>query len=358
MEEKNKQNSKSIEMISIKELILEIKKWWKYFLGKWFIILIVGLIGGALGLAASYRIKPKYTAQLSFALIEGDGTSGLADIASSFGISLFGGNSDAFSGDNLLEIIQSKHAIEQTLLSPVLFKGEQKTLADAFIQISGYRLKWNKNKKVPELKTLSYPIGQNRETFTRVQDSILNLMYKIVSNPKSLSIARKNKKISIVNMNFTSSNENFAKLFVETLMEQTYRFYSQTRTSQIRSNVEMMEHTADSIKGLYEAALYKGAGYSSANINPALSLAAVPRIKQETNAQLYGTVYTEVLKNLETLKLDLARTTPIVQIIDTPRYPLFKKKLGRLTGVVFGGILGGFFIIGYLFLIKYIKDNQ
>lgn len=354
----NQKNKVSNDGISIKEMIQIGKNWWNYLFGKWIIILFFGLVGAGLGVLTSFFVPTKYTAQLSFALVEKSGEmSGLADLASTFGFSgIMGGSSGAFSGDNLLEIIGSRYAVEQTLLTSVEFNGKRETLADVYIKIGNLQKKWKKNNKNPELNNLSFPIGQPRETFSRIQDSVLFKIYQSISSPKSLSIARKDKKVSIVNVNFTSTNEKFSKLFVETLMDETYRFYSQTRTSQSRANIQMMQHTADSIKGLYETALYKGAGYSQANINQALSFAAVPRIKQETNAHLYGTVYTEVLKNLETLKLDLARETPLVQIIDVPRYPLHKEKFGKLKGIVFGGFLGGFFIIGYLFVKKFLKE--
>jgi len=117
----------------------------------------------------------------------------------------------------------------------------------------------------------------------------------------------------------------------------------------------MMQAKADSIRRLYEASLYRSAGYSQVNINPALQFAAVPKIKQENNAQLYATVYTEVLKNLETLKLDLARETPIVQIIDTPRFPLEKERLGKAKAMATGGVLGGFLIVFYLLGAMFLK---
>lgn len=350
--------SQNGDVITIAELIQTISKWWKFLLSKWLIILIAGIIGGGMGVLYSIYKKPKYTAKLSFALVEGGSTSGLADLASSFGFGgLFGGNSDAFSGDNLLEIISSKKAVEQTLLTPVVYKSEQKTLADVFIQISGFRTKWNKDKKVPELKTLSYPVGKPRDSFTRVQDSIMNVFYQMVSSPKALTIARKSKKVSIVNISFTHRNEFFAKNFVELLMDQTYQFYLETRTAQIRANVDMMQQKADSVKTLYEEALYKGAVIPQVNVNKAMRLASVPFLKQESNAQLYGTVYAEVLKNLEALKLDLARQTPIVQIIDKPRYPLYDNRLGKLKGLIIGGILGGIFIVGYLVFKEIIKEN-
>ena len=347
------------EKISLKELLNIGKQWWQYLLSKWIIIIIFIFIGAGIGLLVSLLTPPKYTAHLSFALVEkSSGGGGLADLASSFGISgLMGsGSSGAFSGDNLLEIIKSRYAIEQTLLTPVNYLGKNENLVEVYIQFNDLRKDWLKNKKNKELETLSYPIGQKRETFTRTQDSVLFTIYNRIVSSKSLIIARKDKKVSIVNVDFTSKDEIFSKLFVEQLMDQTYRFYKETKTSQSRANINMMQHTADSIKGLYEAALYKGAGFSQVNINQALQFAAVPKIKQENNAQLYATVYAEVLKNLETLKLDMARETPIVQMIDEPHFPLLKEKFGKVKGILLGGILAGFLIVSYLFGNLFIKN--
>jgi hypothetical protein len=345
--------------ISLKELIVKAKEWWQYLLSKWIIILAFGLGGAVIGLVVSLLTPPKYTAKLSFALVEKSaGGGGLADLASSFGLSsmLGGGSSGAFSGDNLLEIMQSPHTIDQTLLSPVVYNGKKQNLVEVYIQFNELRKDWQKNEKNKELQTLSFPIGQQRETFTRAQDSVMNGIYTKLMKSNSLSIARKDKKLSFVNVSFTSKDEVFSKLFEEKLMEVTYGFYRETRTAQSRANINMMQAKADSIKKLYESSLYKSAGYSQVNINQALAFAAVPKQKQEYNSQLYATVYTEVLKNLETLKLDLARETPIVQIIDTPRFPLEKEKLGKIKAVAIGGIAGGFLIVFYLLGAIFLKN--
>jgi len=344
--------------ISLVELIQSVKKYYQYLLSKWKIICIFGFGGAAIGLAASFIIKPNYTAHLSFALVEKGGGGGLADLASSFGFAglIGGGSNGAFSGDNLLEIIKSRHAIEQTLLTPVDFKGKRKTLMEAYMDFTKMRKDLKKEKKNKDLRNLAYPVGQDRKTFNRTQDSMLYVVYDNFTKGQSLKIVRKDKKVSIVNVDFTSKDELFSKLFVETLMDQTYRFYRQTKTAQSRYNIDMMQQKADSVRMLYEAALYKGAGYSQVNINPALQFAAVPRMKQEGNAQLYGTVYTEILKNLETLKLDLARETPLVQIIDQPVFPLKIEKLGKIKGTFFGGVIGGILIVFYLLAMLYVKE--
>lgn len=340
------------------DIIVYIEKLWKYLVSKWIIIVIFGLGGAIVGLGMSFVIKPKYTAHLSFSLVEKSSGGGLADLASTFGFGgLVGGNNGAFSGDNLLEIIRSRYAIEQTLLTQVEYKGINKNLIDIYVDANELRDKWKKAKNADELMQLKYPQGQKREDFSRVQDSVLYSVYDQILKSNALSVVRKSKKISIVNIDFTSVDEVFSKKFVETLMDQTYEFYKETKTSQSRINIDMMEHTADSIKALYESALYKGAGFSQANINQALQLAAVPRIKQENDAILYGKVYAEVLKNVETLKLDLARETPLVQLVDTPRYPLKKVRLGKAKGIVFGGVLGGFLILSYLMGTLYFKDQ-
>jgi hypothetical protein len=354
-----KSTAVNADEISLKELIQKAKEGWQYLLSKWILIVAFGLGGAAIGLVASLLTKPKYTAHLSFALVEkSSGGGGLADLASSFGLSgmMGGGSSGAFSGDNLLEIMQSPHTIDQTLLTPVDYQGKKQNLIEVYIQFNGLREQWVKNEKNKELQTLSYPIGQKRETFTRTQDSVMNGIYGAIVKSNALAIARKDKKLSFVNVNFTSQDEVFSKLFVENLMAETYKFYKETKTAQSRANINMMQAKADSIRHLYEASLYRSAGYSQVNINQALQFAAVPKIKQENNAQLYATVYTEVLKNLEALKLDLARETPIVQIIDAPRFPLEKDRLGKAKAMATGGVLSGFLIVFYLLGAMFLKN--
>lgn len=363
MEHNKKIPTQSDFVDSIKQLLNNLIEIKDYLIKKWLLIVVFGLSGAAIGFGLSFVIKPKYTAKISFSLIEKSGSSsGLASLASSFGFGglLGGGGGDAFSGDNLLEIIKSRYAVEKTLLHPVEFNGKISTMADAYIEFNDLHGKW-KNHKNKELATLNYPVELPRDKFTRTQDSVLNEFYEGFMKRGDLSVIRKDKKISIVNVSFTSKNEVFSKLFVENLMSQTYSYYKETRTAQSKANIDMMQHTADSIRGLYEGSLYKSAGISQVNINRALQTAAVPRIQSENNAQLYGTVYAEVLKNLETLKLELARETPLVQIIDNPRYPLKKEKLGKAKGILFGGFLGGFgiilFLLGKRYISEFIKIN-
>jgi len=329
-----------------------IKSSFQYLLKRWKLIVIVGLTGGVIGLTLSFVIKPTYTAKLSFSLIEGGGRGGLLDLANNLGFaSLLNSGNDVFSGDNLLEIMKSKHAVGQTLLSTVTYKGQEMTLMEAYIDYNDLRKKWSKSKK-QSLREVSFPVDQDAETLTRVQDSIISSVYSRYIKKNELKVNRLNKRVGMSQILFTSKDEEYSKLFVENLMDQTSTFYKETKTAQAVENLNMVQKTADSVRHLYETALEHSSSLSSVNVNRAMQTAMVPKLKQEYDVQLYGTVYAEVLKNLETLKLDLARETPIIQIIDKPRFPLKKDKLGKIKGVALGGIFAGFLIVLVL-LVQY-----
>ncbi len=130
--------------ISLVEIIENVKKYRNYLFSKWLVILIFGLSGAIIGLVASFIVKPTYTAHLSFSLVEKSSGGGLADLASSFGFSglASGSSNGAFSGDNLLEIIKSRYAIEKTLLTPVVYNGKTQNLVEVFIEFNKIRKVW------------------------------------------------------------------------------------------------------------------------------------------------------------------------------------------------------------------------
>ena len=68
--------------ISLKELILKIKEWYIFLRTKWKLILLMGLVGGAIGFTYAYRQPTTYKAVLTFALEEdkGGGASGLVPL--------------------------------------------------------------------------------------------------------------------------------------------------------------------------------------------------------------------------------------------------------------------------------------
>ena len=143
MQSENSSNNTNFENdeISLKEVILKIREWYRFLLTKWKLILVVSAVGGAIGLGYAFSQKPIYTATLTFAMEDeksgGGGLSGALGLASSFGIDLGGGGAgSAFSGPNLMALMKSRKIVEKTLLSPVEYKGKTISLADYYIEFN------------------------------------------------------------------------------------------------------------------------------------------------------------------------------------------------------------------------------
>jgi uncharacterized protein involved in exopolysaccharide biosynthesis len=163
-----------------------------------------------------------------------------------------------------------------------------------------------------------------------------------------LSISKQKKDVDIIQISFANKDELFAKLFTETLIGIVSEFYIQTKTKNIKLNLEMMEARADSVRKEFENALENQAKYSDANMYASKQIVRVEQQKIQTTIQLSGATYNELAKNIEIMKMELAQQTPLIQVIDTPIMPLRIEGFGKIKGIILGGFLGGFLIVGWL----------
>ncbi len=344
--------------ITLKELLEKAKEWYSYLLSQWKLIMLAGVIGAALGLAYSISKKPIYTATLSFALEDekGGGMSGALGLASSLGLDLGGGSGGgAFSGANLTELFKSRSMVEQTLMQPVLDGNDTISLAEMYIQMKEWRKGWNEK---PKLKAIQFPPLTKRKYFSREHDSIIGKMYEDLSKT-SLTVAQKDKKISIISIDVKSENENFAKAFSETLAKQVSDFYVDTKSKKARMNMAILQHQTDSIRAELNGAI-TGVALANDNtfmLNPALNVNRVPSAKRQVDVQANTAILTELVKQTELAKVTLRKETPLIQVIDRPILPLPKERYGKVNGLVMGGFLAGFLIVIFLLLKKIFKNS-
>lgn len=343
--------------ISLKELIQKGKEWFSYLLSRWKIILLAGLLGASLGLTYSVLKKPVYKATLSFALEDdksgGGSLGGALGLASSFGLDLGGSGGGIFTGSNLTELFKSRSMVEKTLLSPVNLNGKQISLAEMFIQNNEWREKWKNNSKFSSLQFLP---NSDRSKFSRIQDSIMGIMYQSLSQG-GLFVAQKDKKVAIVSIDVLSTNELFAKNFCEALAKEVSDFYVSTKSKKARINMAVLERQVDSIRRELNGAI-TGVAIANDNafgLNPAMNVRRSPSARRQVDVQANTAILTELVKQTELAKVTLRKETPLIQVIDRPILPLDKERFGKAKGLLFGGILGGFFILFYLIISRLYK---
>lgn len=345
-----RQNSKNEDdEISIKELFLKIGDWFKYLLSKWLVICLFGILGAVLGFVYANYKAPVYTAVRTFVLEDGDKAGGFgqyAGLASAAGIDLGGGGGGIFQGDNLLELYKSRNMIQKALLSEVEIDGKKQLLIDYYIKINKFRAAWSQNER---LKNISFHVKEGQK-FTRQQDSLLGLFVSEIRS-NSLFVAKPDKKLSIIEVDVKSKDEQFAKSFNDEIVKKVNDFYIQTKTKKSLQNVQILQQKTDSVRAVMNGSIYAAASVTDAtpNLNPTRQVQRVaPVQRSQFSAETNKMLLIELVKNLELSKISLRKETPLIQIIDEPSFPLKKEAMRKALGIIVGGMLFGFLIVLFL----------
>lgn len=338
--------------ISLKEIILKLKDWWRYLLSKWLIILVVGLLGGALGLVYSIYKKPNYVATLTFVLEEESkgGLGNLGGLAAMAGVNLGGGAGGIFQGDNILELYKSRSMLTKALLTKA--STNDSLLVDRYITANRLREAWAED---PKLSKIDFTISQ--KDFTVQHDSLMGVFIKNIKE-NYLMVSKPDKVLSLIEVQVTTPNESFSKDFTEVLVQQVNKFYVETKTKKVLENFRIIQHQVDSVRNELNAAIAGVAFMADANpnANSAKQSLRVPSSKRQVDVQANQAILTELVKNLEVSKINLRRETPLIQIIDEPILPLKIERLGKAKGIILGGILAGFLICGFLIGRRFISQ--
>ena len=345
------------ETIKYSELKAIVFRFLNYFISQYKIILYITLITSALGLLYG-KLQPSTFKATSTFIVEdksGKGGGGLSGLASQFGIDvggLTGGGAGLFDGDNILEIIKSRAIIEKVLLTkmeePSSIKGQ--TIADYYIQVEDLQGKFER--KNINVKSLNFAELSGGAKHTVQQDSVLYVLFDRIN--KDLNVEKKNKKSTIITLEVVSGDQVFSKIFAEELLKQTSDLYIDIKTGNLSRSINKIQQKADSLqnslRGIYQKSFQAENATKLYNVNSSLRINTSQTEIAARDKTVSSTLYGEVVKNLETLKLSLINQTPVIQVLDTPKYPLFDQRIPILYFLLIGfavGIVLSFFYALY-----------
>ena len=344
--------------VALTDIIASAKNFIKFIQSKIKLLGLLIVLGGVLGLAYYFITSPKYQATATFIVEEKSSGSGLAGMAGQLGFdisSLTGGNAGLFDGDNILEIIKSRNIIESVLLSKVDIadSANNKTLADLYYETSG--LKNKLEGKSNDLANLNFSNIKNGAGHTILQDSVLFIMIEKI-NKDNLNVQRTNKKGSIISISTYSTNPQFSKLFSERLLNETSEMYIKIKVGNLSSNINRLQNKADSLQSLLNRTSYQSAALNTFDANEAYKSSAVPEEMSQRDKLVLNTLYAEVVKNVEILRISLINQKPIIQVLDLPKFPLVNQQKSFLI-IELIGLLAGL-VIGLLYLLLAYTGNN
>jgi hypothetical protein len=322
--------------ISFRDLLLKVEGWIQYLSSKWVTIIVLCLLGAIIGYAVASIKKPVFVAATTFVLEDVDKLGSLgqyAGLASLVGLDI--GMTDAggiFEGDNIIELYKSNAMIEKTLLTEVDINGKKELLVDRYIKFNRLREKWA---TTPVLNNLSFSATRKDSADlrkTRLRDSVLASIVTTVQN-NYLTIGKPDKRLNIIKAEVKAPDEFFAKNFDDQIVKNVNDYYIQTKTNRSSQNVLLLQRKTDS-----ERAVMNGSIASSHD----------SKFATESNEAILG----ELVKNLELSKINLQKKTPLMQIIDRPKFPLESDNVRPGEAALIGFLSFGFLTILFLWLKK------
>ncbi|MFY7900747.1 MAG: hypothetical protein ACOVNY_11230 [Chitinophagaceae bacterium] len=342
------------EEVSLSEIFSNVKKVFNYLFTKWLLISIVSVFGVILGFLLAYKTPITYTTKISFVVEDNKaGGSGLASIAglAGFDVSNIGAGAGLFTGDNILLFLKSTSLSKSALLTEYT-QGSNYSLADKYAETYGLKSKWKKLLN----KDIDFPVNA-KIPFSRTQDSLLNeLTKKIIL--KEFIVERPEKKASFINVTTTMKDENLSKLFTDRLVKIATDRYVFSKTRRQKANVDRLQRTVDSLASLLNNKTYLNAVETEQllDINPALKTNAVRAELTSRDKVLLGTIFGEIVKNLEIAKMQLNQETPTIYMVDGTDLLPKTNKPSFIIYCLFGGLFL-FLLSCVYFIIKFFIRN-
>jgi hypothetical protein len=179
-------------------------------------------------------------------------------------------------------------------------------------------------------------------------------MYEQIAK-KNVSVDRLNKKGSIFKIVTVSQNQVFSKNFAERLLNETTTYYVNVKTSTAAANVKRLQARGDSLLRVLNAKSYNAASFQILDPNVAFKSMSVPAEVSSRDKSIVFSIYAEVTKNLEMSRIALVSQTPVIQLLDVPKFPLMDDRKSYVflgfAGLL-AGLLVGFFLCLYLYTDK------
>ena len=343
------------------ELVEIVNRFYRFLLSQYKVILLLTIAGSLIGLIYGKLQPSTYKAVTTFIVEDKSGSrgGGLSGLASQFGIDvggLTGGGAGMFEGDNIFEIIKSRAIIEKVLLSTIEEEIPEKgqTVAAYYLNISGLN-KTLASKNI-SIKDLKFETLAAQNTHSPMQDSVLYLLYNDIV--KNIAVERKNKKSSIITLEYTSSNPTLSIIFEKKLLKQTSDLYIDIKTGNLSRSIEKIQRKADSLEnnltGIYKRSFEVDNSLKLLNANTGIRLNTSSSEAATRDKTVSNTLYAEVVKNLETLKLSLINQMPVIQVLDAAKFPLFDQRTPARNFMMIGFLIGLGLSLFYC-LYKYTK---
>ena len=337
--------------IQLKDILIKLSEYKTFLLSKKFTIIFVTGFFLVLGTVYALYSDKKYTAKLTFVVEDqqrgGEALGSMTGIASQFGFDIGGSSNTTFSQNNILEFLKSRGVVEAALMQTRKVNKKEDLLIEHYLHINKIKDLWESD---IDLTPVSF-----HGILTQNNDSVSGDIWMSIIEDE-LVVKLQSDEANIINLYYTSVNDEFAKIFVEALIEQMSEMYISHQTAQTNNTLDFLSSRYDSVFMELEIAEEEFAKVKDINQRIVKASGRLKELQLMRNVEVLNTMYLEIVKNLEISKLTLLNQTPIIQIIDKPILPLEVKENSKIFLGLLAAFLGGFLSLTFFVFRKLFKD--
>ncbi len=317
----------------------------KYLSGYWYLLIAAIVIAGNIGYYFVNRIKPIYTATITFVLSSDQRPSSFSGFATQMGFDMGGGADNIFSGDNIIDFFKSRSLVGKALFS-LTDTLKKETLLN-LIARKHYSEEYAKV-GIFESDPLEFSAKQ-----TILYRSIIDFV------TKNFVVLKKDKKLIFYLINATDTEPDIAYYIANNMLAQTSKYFIETKTKVRRESIKVMKREADSLYKKLSSIYVSSASQTDRtyNLNPALTVQRSGLQITQNTAAVTSSSYQQVMQNLESAKNSLQQETPLYRIIDMPELPLPGVKPSKIVHIFITSVLGVILISVLLTADNFIKNK-
>ncbi len=315
--ENSKLTEKSDEM-RMDSLVL----WFGYavvYLKRNLLWILIGVgCGSGLGWLVSLGWPDREYAAIYTISAEEKTSSAWENLLAQFGMDVSGNNpANVFQGESLVKLFSTRNLIEKALITPtILPSGDTAWLGEYFFKRS-------KEDKLSEFKEFRFVKGDSGILigYSSLQDSALWLAYRYILK-EVMSVSRPDKKMTFIEVSCQDRNDTMAMVMAGKLIQTVSAFYTDNLTFKARKNLDVLQEELDSVKKELNRNMYQSSLLNDGDVNATRQVLRVDQNRKLIDLQISMTLFGELTKNIELAEISLRKETPLIQIIDYPRFPL------------------------------------
>jgi len=315
---------------------------------KWYIFFFFLILFGALAAWYISIRKNTYTAKLTLMTNQEKGNryAPLMQIMGQFGMS---GGSEGVDADKIIELLFTRLIISSALFKTDTINKKTDLLVNHFIKEFNAKA-WYDGK--PALQNIVFKTKAD-ENFTVEENKIVQDIYKEITEHHLTAGTSDN---GIVEVNYKSISEPFAKIYLDNLYETLSEYYISKSNQKQRETFDIVKYYNDSLQNALRRAEAEWAILSDKNVFKVKNEGRLNQLRKTNELEALNVAYIESVKNLELAKFNLINQTPILQLIDRPVFPLKENKTNYPLIIFAVLVLTFFFSVIVVVLNKIVKD--